>query len=186
MDFGSIESFIGFLETLPARMKASVPAGLDEASRLLQKEAKDSLGHYQEEAGEFVAWRELSETTMRERLMHGFSPDEPLLVTGTLRDHIYRTVDASVGEAAVGVPSEWVGSGTGTGHENPDHPRDIGEVALAHEFGVLGHIPPRSFLGRAAAENHDKLVEIMVEPVIDVLRGKAPRAFSMPDETGDK
>lgn len=185
-DFDSIESFIAFLETLPAAMRAAVPIGLDDAARFLQQKSKDCLGEYQEAEGPFGAWPQLADITMELRERHGFPPDEPLLVTEALRDNIERSVDGVTGEAAVGVPSKMVGGGGGSGWENPDHLRDIGEVALAQEMGIVGHIPQRSFLGSQAAKYHDELINMMVRPVITALSGESPGAFKMPDESGGR
>ncbi len=90
-----------------------------EAAKMLARSAKDSIGTYD------FGWPELTPSTQADRVRQGFSPDEPLLRTGALKDSISWNADGR--EAYVGT--------------NNEH-------AAYSEFGTV-HEPPRSYLGGA-------------------------------------
>jgi hypothetical protein len=94
---------------------------LDEGSKILQDEAIRVIGTYD------YGWPQLAAATQRQRETRGFAANEPLLLTGDLRDSIERVVQPGVA---------YVGSNN--------------EKALWHELGT-SRIPPRSFLAGAAA-----------------------------------
>lgn len=108
---------------------------LERAAVKIEKAAKEKIGDYQPEAGPFASWAGLAESTKEDRERKGFSPDEPLLRTGALRDSI---------EHRIGFQEAHVGS---------DSP-----VAEYQELGT-NKIPPRSFLGGALFEQAPKIVE---------------------------
>ena len=141
-EFRSAGDFAGFLNVLAMRVGLAEHRAIQAAGEIVQAEAKHSLGTLHEAAGPFGAWPELADSTQARREALGHSPNEPLLATHELRDHIL--TEAHGNHAVVGVPSVIVGDGT---KENPA--RDIGMVATVMEFGSA-KVPPRSFLGRAA------------------------------------
>jgi hypothetical protein len=75
--------------------------------------------------------------------------------TAGLGDNIEIAVDG--GKACVGVASRIIGGGS---HDDPA--RDIGEVAVAQEFGSTV-TTPRSFLGAAAARRLDDVGSVLAE-----------------------
>jgi HK97 gp10 family phage protein len=89
MDFPSIKSFVGFLAFVEAKSHEH-HAALEKAAKLIEDEAKDSLGHYQ------GGWPRLAESTIRKK----GGRDEPLLDTGELRDSITHEVRGN--EARIG------------------------------------------------------------------------------------
>jgi HK97 gp10 family phage protein len=139
-------SLLGFIEHLARatmEMHVAEHRALERAAKIVQKEAKEEIGHYQEEAGPFVHWAELAESTKEDRVRQGFAEDEPLLRTGEMRDSIeYRVVER---EAVVGSDSP---------------------IAEYQELGTT-HIPPRSFLGGAAFRKAEEVAKIVgAAPVI--------------------
>ena len=94
---------------------------LEAACVVIEDEAKRVIGTYD------YGWPPLAPSTVADRVSKGFAPDEPLLRTGAMRDSIEHKVDGDSG---------FVGS-------NDDK-------AVWQELGT-SKIPPRSFLGGAAA-----------------------------------
>lgn len=123
--------------TLVVEEEAANRVILEEVAKIVEKESKNSIGHYQDQAGQFVAWAELTDATKADRIAKGYSPDEPLLRDGTMRDSIQHTV---------------------TGNE-----AHIGSDDKIAEYQELGthHIPPRSFLGGAAFRKEPEIIELI-------------------------
>lgn len=148
--FMSPASFAAFLSRVPATMLDHNERALKRAARLVEREAKASIGEYQAAAPPFAAWAPLAASTMEEKTRLGYAPpDNPLLRTGELRDSISHEVDANVhgGEAVIGSPSE---------------------VAVFQELGTRT-IPPRSFLGSAAVRKADEIVDILGKSAVAAL-----------------
>jgi hypothetical protein len=124
---------------------------LVRATDLLQKKAKDKIGQYQPEAGEFVAWAELAESTKQDRERQGYPENEPLLRVGILQESIETLVLPDEGLGYVGSNSD---------------------IAVWQELGTT-KIPPRSFLGSTAVENLEAIVNIVGETSVVALVGKA-------------
>lgn len=121
----------------PLVIAREVHHGLEVASKLIQKRAQDSIGHYQDAVGPFPAWAPLAESTQAERSALGYTADDPLLRSGELRRSIEREV-------------------------HPDH-AVIGskdEKAAWMEFGT-SRIPPRPFIGPAAFRSKKEIHEIL-------------------------
>jgi phage gpG-like protein len=120
----------------------------------IEKDAKSRIGSYQDGGGGFPAWANLAESTVADRLRKGFTPDDPLLRTGELRDSIRHQVRGTT--ASIGTP-------------------DI--VALYQEQGT-SKIPPRPFLGPAGWNSRHTLGPVAARTVIAWLSGvgfKAPK-----------
>lgn len=151
-------AFAAFLATIPTKMQADKRRALERAARLVEREARSRLGEYQDAAGPFDRWPALSTYTMEDRARQGFPPDEPLLRTGALRDSIGHRVEKD--EAVIGSDSP---------------------VAVAQELGTA-RIPPRSFLGSAAASRADEIVEILGRGATAALTGRRSRTdIDLPD-----
>jgi hypothetical protein len=108
---------------------------LEHACVEIEARAKEKIGEYQGAAGPFSAWAPLAQATIDDRVASGYSPDQPLLREGDMRDSIEHKV---------------------SGHEG--HVGSDSDVALYQELGTSS-IPPRSFLGGAAFELAPKIVE---------------------------
>ncbi len=104
---------------------------LERATQMVQVEAKRVMGTYD------YGWVPLAQATVDDRLRQGFSPDEPLLRTGELRDSIERTIVSGEG---------YVGSNS--------------MVAVWQELGTK-NIPPRSFLMGAAVAETPAILEVV-------------------------
>jgi hypothetical protein len=188
-EFRDIASFVRYLQTLEPRVETAIHRGLTEGGRMIQEEAQHSIGHYQTSAGPFRAWPPLAEATLYGgKDLHGHThpgkielgfapPDNPLLRTGELRDHI----ELSIGhhKAVVGVPDETVGDGT------PENPvRNIGDVAVWQEFGDR-NMPARSFLGRAGFVRAKAAAHAIGHAVYLALAGKPHISVSVHYRTDD-
>lgn len=129
---------------------------LEHAAKSIEKRAKEKIGEYQSEAGQFVAWAELADSTKQDRESQGYPEDEPLLRTGELRESIEHKVIGLV--AHVGSDSD---------------------IAVYQELGT-DKLPPRSFLGGAAHEKAPEVVEMIGSNVAlhlageKVFQGKLP------------
>lgn len=136
--FNSLTSFGAFMKlAVPVTIAAEMKRGLETSAKLIEKTAKAEIGKYQPAVGPHPAWPELAESTQRERERLGFSPDEPLLRKGDLRDSIEREVHNL--QAVIGSKSD---------------------IAAYQEFGT-DKIPARPFMGPAAFLNQDKIAKIL-------------------------
>jgi len=105
---------------------------LEEAAQIIETEAKRVIGTYE------YGWPQLDAATQRARERKGFNPNDPLLMTGELRDSIQHYVDPNALKAEVG-------------SNNPK--------ALWQELGTSRGIPPRSFLLGAAMRKEKEIVQ---------------------------
>lgn len=125
----------------------------EKGAKLIQRDAREKLGHYQNAAGPFNAWSELADSTKEDRVNKGFPENEPLLRTGQLQESIDTHVERN--EAMVG---------------------SMDPIALWQECGTDdGHIPPRPFLGAAAFESKPKLAVICANTLIAWISGRSWR-----------
>lgn len=101
----------------------------------IKETAKDELGVYQPVVGPFNAWAVLADATQSGRTRLGYTPNDPLLRSGELRDSIESEV---VGLAAI------VGTKS--------------EIGFWQEMGT-SKMPPRPFIGPAYVRKLDSLHE---------------------------
>lgn len=149
----SLSGFLAKLVTMESVVHHETAKALELAARVVEKEAKAEIGHYQAAAGDFAAWAELAPRTKAERVALGFTENDPLLRTGGLRDSIGHEVEMkgiASGEAVVGSTSD---------------------IAVYQELGTE-RIPPRSFLGGAAVRKSSKVAEICGAGVVKALVGE--------------
>ena len=134
---------------------------MERAAQAVEKEAKASVGNYQDQSGPFVAWAELADSTKTDRERQGFPENEPELRTGELRDSIEHTVIRS----RLGDVEAEVGSNS--------------DIMVFQELGTE-KMPPRSILGGAAARTETEVVKIIGGGLMaaligeDVFRGALP------------
>ncbi len=124
--------------------------GLEVATAILQKEAKAEFGHYQAAEGPFASWAPLTDETMAEREHLGFTPNDPLLRTGDLRNSIQR--ETSDWEGVVGSTSE---------------------IMPYHEFGTT-KIPPRPVFGPAIYRKAEEIAQLIGSFAVSGLVGYQP------------
>lgn len=79
-------AFLSHLAACQAAMSEGITRALRDSAKELVKDARSTVGHYQEEVGPFPAWAPLTDSTIDDRIRQGFTPDEPGLRTGDMRD----------------------------------------------------------------------------------------------------
>lgn len=141
-EFDDIASFIGHLLACEVAIVAAEHKALDAACRVIERDAKRQIGHYQDEVGGFPAWAELADSTEEEKARLGFPLGAPLLRTGELRDSIEHEVSGL--EGVVGSKSD---------------------IAAYQEFGTAT-IPARPFIGSAAFKSRAAVERILGEALV--------------------
>jgi len=145
-DWGALASALGAANRMQQVGAAS--RALEPLVQAIEDNAKARLGHYQAAVDAFPAWQQLAASTQQERQAAGYTPDDPLLASGALRDAITHTVAADGLSAEVGIPQ---GDPTAA-------------AAEAAEVGTRTE-PQRAFLGPAAYEEMAH-VDHYIRPVI--------------------
>lgn len=133
----SLASFAMHLAVMELTVKKGLEHQLEKAAKVIEKTAKAEIGTYQEAIGDFDAWAELAQSTQESRASKGYTANDPLLMSGSLRDSIGSTVSGL--EAAIGSNSD---------------------VAVWQELGTE-KIPPRPFLGTAAEHSKNKVKKLI-------------------------
>lgn len=158
----SILAAVAKLAEMTIAVKLEEHHAMTRACKLVQREAKAEIGHYQERAGQFGAWAPLAESTLAEKERLGYAPpDNPLLREGHLRDSIEISVSAAGAASTEGV----IGSNS--------------DIAVYQELGT-SRIPPRSFLGSAAVHTAPKVAEVLGAGVVSALIGRQVAGGSLP------
>lgn len=152
-EFQSVNDFALHLAEAAVAVRLVEHHALDRAAAIIEQSAKDEIGTYQPSVGPFNGWPQLAESTQKEREHLGFTPNDPLLRTGGLRDSISREVQGL--EAVVGSTSD---------------------VMVYQELGTPS-IPPRPVLGPAAFKNKKKIERILGEAVVEAMEYGAAAAF---------
>ena len=119
-----------------------------KAAKIVQEDAQVRLGIYQDYIGPFNAWEPLADSTVADRVNKGFTPNDPLVRTGDLRDSI--TVTQKGREAVVGSDSE---------------------IAVHQEQGTE-RIPPRPFLGPAGFASKRRIAVLATNMVVAWVSGR--------------
>jgi HK97 gp10 family phage protein len=146
-EFDSFLEFATFLGEVIVKEVEAEHMALEKAAQVIEKRAKEKVGEYQSQIGQFVAWAELADSTKDDRLRLGYSENDPGLRSGAMRDSVEHHVEG--GEANIG--------------SNDDH-------LVYFELGTSKQ-PPRSVLGGAAAEKSNEVAEIIGEAVTLALIG---------------
>jgi hypothetical protein len=131
--------------------EAAVKGALEKACVVIEDEAKRVIGSYD------YGWRELAESTQAERARLGFPPNEPLLRTGEMRDSLEHQVVLAEKKGYVG--------------SNDDK-------AVWQELGTSRGIPPRSFLGGAAAHKGQEAAEAIGQKIFFALTSKGAGGYA--------
>ncbi|MEF3066304.1 hypothetical protein [Pandoraea apista] len=146
-EFGDLMSFAVHLSTIATAVDHSLHRGLKKVAVVIEKRAEAKFGDYQTSVGPFSAWAPLAEATKADRVASGFTPDDPLLRTGSLRDSIGH--QASHLEAIIGSPDDRM---------------------VWQELGT-DKIPPRPVLGPAAVESKKEIDRIVAGAAVSGLLG---------------
>jgi HK97 gp10 family phage protein len=137
-EFKSLTDFSAFTAmVLPVTLLAEAKRGLRVCAKAIEDTAKSEIGHYQPATGPHPEWPELADSTQEERQRLGYTPNDPLLRSGELRDSIEHEV--STLEAVIGSRSD---------------------IAAYQEFGT-DRIPARPFMGPAVFRRKDFIVRII-------------------------
>jgi len=152
-EFSSIADFCIHLAEVVVAVKVVEHHALENIGRLIERNAKAMIGHYQESVGPFPAWDELADSTKQDRSSKGYPENEPLLRDGTLRDSIEHEVQG--GELVVGSKLD---------------------IAEYQEFGTKT-IPPRPFIGPAAFSAKKHIEETLGLAVLHALEYGAAGRF---------
>lgn len=122
---------------------------LEAVGSKIEKDAKEIIGHYQRsDTGPFPEWEELAPSTKADRVSQGFTPNDPLLRTGELRNSIR--------------------------HEVRGHSVAVGsdlDIAIYQEMGTAT-IPPRPFLRVAAFRSKKWLGKLYAKTLKDRMNGR--------------
>ncbi|MDE1139976.1 MAG: hypothetical protein PW999_10035 [Paraburkholderia tropica] len=146
--FKSLTEFSLFTATaLPVLTLVELKHGLTTCAAAVERTAKEEIGSYQGSVGPFSAWRQLAASTQEERERLGFTPNDPLLRTGEMRETIEHEVS---GLTAV------------IGSKDPK--------AGWQEFGT-NKIPPRPFMGPAVIHNEKLIVQVLGSAVARGISG---------------
>lgn len=141
-EFASFGSFARHLAITAAIGPEVTHHIAEKAAELVQTNAQNRLGEYQDYTGPFNSWAPLADSTKEDRVAKGFPEDEPLLRTGDLRDSI--EVSAKGGEAVIG---------------------SVADIALYQEVGT-DKMPPRPFLGPAIYDSKLSIGELSARTVV--------------------
>ncbi|MBX9901253.1 MAG: hypothetical protein K2Y28_10785 [Burkholderiaceae bacterium] len=145
MEF-DLASFGLHLAAMELVVQKRAEQALAHAAELIEKTAKEEIGHYQPAVGPFEAWQALAPSTLAHHAAMGVG-DTPLLVTGELYASIEHELSGN--EAVIGTKME---------------------IGAYQEFGT-DKIPPRPFMGPAAFKNKDKIERIMAKGVVAGMLG---------------
>lgn len=146
-EFSSMAKFAAHLDGLAIRMYAHEQVALERSLVAISNRAAMKFGHYQNEAGAFPAWPELAETTQARREALGYTPNDPLLMSGLMR--------ANSGHEVVGLEGI-------AGSKDPKMPY--------HEFGTTT-IPARPVWGPAALQSRSEIEKILGAAIVSGLFG---------------
>ena len=140
----SFESLALKLQRSEAMISQLIESSLEASAQIVEDTAKAEFGIYQPRIGPFEAWQPLAESTMDQRVRLGFTPNDPLLRTGHLRDTI--THDVSDNEAFIGSDDD---------------------IMVKQELGT--HIiPPRAVLGPAGMRTEKEIHKLIQSAIVEV------------------
>ena len=134
--FNSLEELF---DALPGAIDRGMRRAATDIGIAIEQRAQAKLGEYQ------PGWPQLADATQTERVSLGFSPNDPLLRTGGLKDSIQGAVDPISGGYRVVVGS------------------DAPQARIQELGGVnsgrpgLADIPPRPYLAPALVEDEDAI-----------------------------
>lgn len=144
----SLAGFAAHLAVMAAEAAAEEHHLLEKGARIVEDRAKANLGTYQGQAGPFAAWQELADATKEDRVRQGYTPNNPGLRSGDMRDEI--------------------------GHVVHGHEADIGSndpKLVYFEEGTIKQ-PARHVLGGAAFQSGPEVAEVIGTGMVAVLKGQ--------------
>ncbi len=133
----SLDALAARLLMLPAILRKVQHHALKAASTLIENDAREQIGHYQGQHGEYPEWAPLAQSTEEEKARLGYPADAPLLRKGDLQKSFSHSVEGL--EAVVG---------------------STDPVMVYHEFGT-SKMPPRPVLGPALFKNRGAIQKLI-------------------------
>ena len=164
-EFRDIAAFARFMEdrVLPSIPRA-VHRGVEDGAIRIRKATQAQLGKYLEGPEPGLPTAPLADSTIDERIRLGFTPDDPGLRSGDMRDSYGERVSPVGERVAASIGSD-----------------DI--KAVVFEVGRLDAVnyqPPRPELTVAAARNEEKVVHGVARLIVRTLSGRP--LPNIPDE----
>lgn len=150
------EAFAAFLGEAALAAEHRTRNALEEAARIVEREAKAEIGHYQDQAGPFVPWAELADGTKDDRARQGYPENEPGLRSEAMRNSINRRVEGS--EAHIGSDDQNL---------------------VYFELGTDKQ-PPRSVLAGSLIRKTDEVVEVLGRRFVASLTGDGVANGALP------
>lgn len=147
-EFEDLALFAIHLAERQVAVHEAMKRGLERALLVIEKDAKDQIGHYQPEVGTFPAWAPLADSTEAEKARLGAPLGAPLLRHGGL----YASFEHEVISPEEGV----------VGSTDP--------TLVYHEFGT-SKMPPRPVLGPAVFKNRERIQKILGAALVDGILG---------------
>lgn len=143
-DFSAFE-FAEHLIGLEVNFHTHVHHALEQSLRLLQKDMKGQIGHYQDEAGPYPAWQPLAESTEAIKATLGAPANAPLERHGDLKASFKYETDGVEGIV---------------GSTDP--------VMVDLEYGTR-NMPPRPVVGPALYKNREHIRGLCAQALIETL-----------------
>lgn len=137
--YSSFGALAKHFESVLLTERVRLVQSLEDSCILLENSAKEKFGKYQTADGEYPAWAELKTATKKQRVRAGYTPNDPLLRDGTLKESIHHSVD-NVNLTAI------VGSN---------------DKIMAYQEMGTATIPPRPVLGPTAYKHANDVVNII-------------------------
>ncbi len=155
-EFDSLKKFSIHLKRLIAEYPVVEAKTGEFIGVLLEKEAKDKIGHLQQAAGPFKEWAPLAESTKLDKEKKGyvFNADyNPLYRQGDLKDSIHHVYSITRHEVILGSTSQ---------------------IMIYQELGT-NRIPPRSVIGATMFQAKNEMAFILGEMLTQWISGKSLR-----------
>ncbi|WP_019091750.1 hypothetical protein [Komagataeibacter europaeus] len=155
--FNTLDGFIRHLrERVQPNIEHAVHRGVQDGADLIKTETKVQIGHYLDGSEPGLPTAPLADRTIDDRIRKGFSPDEPGLRTGDMRE----SYGTRVSDAGLRVEAS-IGSD------------DI--KAVVFELGRMeqnNYQPPRPELSVAAFRNEQKVARGIGRMVVRAIEGR--------------
>jgi hypothetical protein len=139
--FGSLAEFATFLTEAVVKVEHAKHEALEEAAVIVETEAKAALGTYD------YGWPQLAQSTQEQRSAQGFTPNDPGLRSGEMRDSLGHKVEGDTAH---------IGS-------DDDH-------LVYFELGTSKQ-PPRSDLAKAAMSKEKEVCQLLGRGTMPLLTG---------------
>lgn len=159
MKFESFDALADEIDRRTVALPAAVREAAAAAGALAVEASKKMIGHYQPAVGDLPAWAPLTDATKADRTAKGFTPDDPLLRSGELRDAV--EFKPAVDGVGIGVFGD----------------SRLATIARAMEYGYYNvragrFVAPRSYIRGAVYVTLPAMIKEISGRVFAVLSGK--------------